>query len=72
MEQKLSNIMGKPTDRDLRGEWRMGERYWISGVQLGVLVALTEKADRQTIIDEIVDKQFLGDTKDLKKIRRVK
>jgi len=44
----------------------MGERYWISGVQLGMLIALTNQVDRSSMVDQIVDLQFLGDKDDPK------
>ena len=44
-------------------KWRkMGDRYLISGVQLGSLLVL-EQEGRQKIIDEIIEKQYVGDTK---------
>ena len=42
----------------------MSERYWITGVQLGMLRTVkTSLATRVDIVEEIIDKQFLG-TKD--------
>ena len=42
----------------------MSERYWITGVQLGMLRTVkTPLATRVDIVEEIIDKQFLG-TKD--------
>jgi hypothetical protein len=38
----------------------MSERYWITGVQLGLLVALPDKKSRQAIADEIINTQFIG------------
>jgi len=38
----------------------MGERYWISGVQLGLLQSFSAEAKRQKLINEILDKQFIG------------
>ena len=43
----------------------MGERYWISGVQLGMLKAAVEwdqKGTALVLIDDILDKQFVGNT----------
>lgn len=48
-------------------EVNMGERYYITGVQLGVLVALPDKKDRKRIACEIIEKQYLGNTKSIKK-----
>jgi hypothetical protein len=38
----------------------MGERYLISGVQLGSLFALDKRESRQKLIDEIIEKQFIA------------
>jgi len=38
----------------------MSERYWITGVQLGCLCALEKYVDREKLVNEIVDKQFMG------------
>lgn len=40
----------------------MGERYFITGVQLGMLIAIPDKEERKKIVDEIIDKQFIGNT----------
>jgi hypothetical protein len=45
----------------------MGGRYWISGVQLGMLVAGKTEADRKELVDMIIDLQYIGKKKDLKK-----
>ena len=37
----------------------MAGRYLITGVQLGMLVALPNQEDRQKLISDIEDKQFL-------------
>jgi len=44
----------------------LGERYWITGVQLGLLKVLSE-VERGLVIDEIIEKQFMGDVGELKK-----
>jgi len=36
----------------------MAERYWITGVQLGLLVS--KGIDHEKLADEITDKQFIG------------
>ena len=41
---------------------QMSERYLVSGAQLGTLLALEEKEQRQKIVDEIIDKQFIGNS----------
>jgi len=37
----------------------MGNRYWITGVQLGILQQMT-KEKREKLIEEIIDNQFIG------------
>lgn len=37
----------------------MGDRYLVSGVQLGMLVGLPDKVDRQILVDSIIDKQWV-------------
>jgi len=39
----------------------MGERYLVTGVQLGMLIA-SSRNDRQRIIEDIIDSQFICDT----------
>lgn len=41
----------------------MGERYLVSGVQLGMLVATPSQEERQKIVDKIIDDQFLDNSK---------
>ena len=41
----------------------MSERYWITGVQLGMLIAIQEECDRNALVDGIIDKQFIGNLK---------
>ena len=38
----------------------MGERYLITGAQLGSLQAINNELERKRIIDEIIDTQFIG------------
>lgn len=38
----------------------MGERYWVTGVQLGLLQVLRTEEKRKQVIEEIIEKQFLG------------
>lgn len=42
----------------------MGSRYIISGVQLGMLVAIDNLNRRQEVAEKIMDKQFVGHTTD--------
>jgi hypothetical protein len=37
----------------------MGEKYWVTGVQLGMLVAMND-AERKNLIQTIVADQFIG------------
>lgn len=37
----------------------MAERYWITGVQIGLLLSSKEEKDRKKILQE-VSKQFIG------------
>jgi hypothetical protein len=46
----------------------MTERYWITGVQLGLLQALELPKARKNLVDEIVKNQFIGDKEDLNKL----
>ena len=46
----------------------MSERYWITGVQLGLLIVSPERQGRSKIVDEIIDKQFIGNREDLKRM----
>ena len=51
----------------------MGERYWISGVQLALLGAMEVDWKQKTeLFNEIYDKQFIGNEKDLERCLKVK
>ncbi len=41
---------------------KMGGRYLVSGAQLGVLKVTQNELSRNKIIDEIIDKQFIGES----------
>ncbi len=55
----------------------MGSRYWITGVQIGMLIAhigmlisreeLNSTEDIKKILDTIQEEQFIGDKEDLEK-----
>ena len=46
----------------------MGGRYLVSGVQLGMLLAIAEKNARDKIINKIIEDQCIGNSdKDIKK-----
>ena len=41
----------------------MSERYWITGVQLGMLLSFCkseQSEETKKLVDEIIDKQFVG------------
>jgi hypothetical protein len=49
----------------------MSNRFWISGVEIGMLKAFAKMEDEEGInklLDEIEDKQFIGDAKEFDKI----
>lgn len=50
----------------------MGNRYYITGVQLGLLVGIDNLNDRQEIAEEIEDKQYLCEAEDIEKIKSKK
>jgi len=37
----------------------MGERYFITGVQLGMLVSIRESKERNKLMEEIIENQFI-------------
>jgi len=45
----------------------MGGRYWISGVQLGLLI-ISHADKRQEQVDKIINEQYIGNKKDLKEM----
>jgi len=48
----------------------MSERYWVSGVQLGILLtadSLTIK-QRNQMIQEIIENQFIGNKHEIRKL----
>ena len=40
----------------------MGFRYIVSGVQLGMLIAIPNQDERKKVVDEIQEKQCIGQT----------
>ena len=38
----------------------MSERYWITGVQLGLLHHDIRESVKEKVVEKIVDKQFIG------------
>lgn len=48
----------------------MSERYYITGVQLGMLIASPEHKGRHKIADEIIDKQYLGTKQEFEKSQK--
>lgn len=45
--------------KERKGGIQMSERYWITGAQIGLLIALDSQEKRQNEADKIVDKQFI-------------
>ena len=43
----------------------MSERYYITGVQLGMLTALDSFEERKVVMEGIVEDQFLGNAKEV-------
>lgn len=39
----------------------MGGRYYLTGVQLGILMSDTDEQERMKLLQEIMDDQFIGD-----------
>jgi len=39
----------------------MGERYLVTGVQLGMLIGLSEAKDRRALVDSIIDLQYIDE-----------
>jgi hypothetical protein len=48
----------------------MGGRYYLTGVQLGILMANTDEKTRMKILQDIMDNQYLGDKEDLEAKRK--
>ena len=44
----------------------MGSRYWVTGVQLGLLFQ-ANNLDREKVITKITNEQYIGDKKDFEK-----
>lgn len=40
----------------------MGGRYYLTGVQLGILMSNLDEKERMKILNEIMNNQYLGDT----------
>ena len=41
----------------------MAERYWVTGVQIGIMIAFLQRGDTKEaadILKEILEKQFIG------------
>ena len=47
---------------------KMSERYWITGVQLGWLVAVPDAKRRKDFVEDIIEKQFIGTKEDLENL----
>ena len=44
------------------------ERFFITGVQLGMLQAMNNEDDRKKLVDEIVENQFIGNKEKFEKL----
>lgn len=44
----------------IEGLRKMGERYWITGVQIGMLLIANTQKERNKILKEIEDNQFIS------------
>ena len=38
----------------------MGERYWITGVQIGLLLYMPDSKERKKLLDKVQARQFIG------------
>jgi len=47
----------------------MGNRYFITGVQLGLLVGIEKQNKRQDVADEIIDNQHLCEAEELSRLK---
>jgi len=62
--------MDKANQRNSGGREIMGGRYFITGIQLGMIEALAEKNPKQVLdlIKEIEDKQYICDKEEFDKM----
>ena len=44
----------------------MGERYWITGAQLGMLTVISKVTDREKISNKVIEDQFIGNFETIK------
>jgi len=49
----------------------MGNRYYITGAQLGILIGSDNEDMRKNLGDDIIDKQFLCNGAGFKKLKRI-
>jgi len=47
----------------------MGNRYWITGVQVGILIALAKNKDVEDLLKKILDNQYLCEAEELSKLK---
>jgi len=50
----------------------MGGRYYLTGVQLGMLMSIPEESVRMKLLQEIMDNQYLGDKEEFDKLTKKK
>ena len=48
----------------------MGGRYYLTGVQLGMLMSIPEESVRMKLLQEIMDNQYLGDKEEFDKLTK--
>jgi hypothetical protein len=46
----------------------IGNRYFITGVQIGMLIAMKDENDRTRILNKIIETQCIGKSKDLDRL----
>ena len=56
---KIEKLKKQFWDKYTQEENKMGDRYYITGVQLGLLVAHENELIRQQIVENIINKQFI-------------
>jgi len=49
--------------------YKMGNRYWITGVQLGMLIALAENKELQDLLGKVLENQYLCEAKELQELK---
>lgn len=58
--EKTEERIKKTGTKSFKEGIEMGERYLVTGTQLGVLISLTDIDERKKIVEDIIDKQFIA------------